>query len=117
MEGEIGRMLEYLLCMVLFSVGFYAVFVKRNLLKIIIGVAIMGYAVNLFFLLVGFKKGADVPIIEKTGQVFVDPLAQAFILVTVLVGLSLTLLLVALAMRLYEKYKTLDMDEIKTLKG
>lgn len=103
--------------MVLFSVGLYAMLAKRNLLKIIIGVAVMGYAINLFFLLAGYKKGGEIPIIEKAGQVFVDPLAQAFVLITVLIGLSLTVLMVALAMRLFEKYRTLDMDEIKTLKG
>ena len=110
-------MIEYFLCMVLFSVGLYAMLAKRNLLKIIIGVAVMGYAINLFFLLVGYKKGGEIPIIERTGQVCVDPLAQAFVLITVLIGLSLTVLMVALAMRLFEKYRTLDMDEIKNLKG
>jgi multisubunit Na+/H+ antiporter MnhC subunit len=39
------------------------------------------------------------------------------VLIAVLAGLALTLVLVALAMRLYEKYGTLDMDEIKKLKG
>ncbi len=110
-------MIEYILCLILFSVGLYAVFSKRNLLKIIIGLAIMGYSVNLLFLLVGYKMNGEVPIAEKTAQVYVDPLAQAFVLITVILGLSVTILLVSLAMRLYEKYATLDVDEIKKLKG
>ncbi|MCX5782134.1 MAG: sodium:proton antiporter [Elusimicrobia bacterium] len=110
-------MIEYFLCLILFSVGLYAVFVKRNLLKIIIGIAIMGYAVNLLFILIGYKINGEVPIIEQAGQNFVDPLAQAFVLITVIIGLSVTVLLVSLAMRLYEKYGTLDVDEMKKLKG
>lgn len=104
--------------MILFCVGLYALFIKRNLFKIIIGIAIMGYAVNLLFILIGYKKNAEMPIIEKaSSNSFVDPLAQAVVLITVIIGLSLTVLMVSLAMRLYEKYKTLDMDEIKNLKG
>jgi len=110
-------MIEYILCLLLFSVGLYSVFVKRNLLKIIIGIAIMGYAVNLFFILAGFSKFGSIPIVDKKLSNYVDPLAQALVLITVLAGLSLTILLVALAMRLYEKYGTLDIDEIKKLKG
>ena len=43
-------MMEYFLCMTLFTVGLYAVVVKRDLVKIIIGIAIMDYAVNLFLI-------------------------------------------------------------------
>ncbi len=110
-------MIEYILCLILFSVGIYAVLVKRNLLKIIIGIAIMGYAVNLFLVLAGYSKFGNIPIVDKRSANYVDPLAQALVLITILAGLSLTILLVALAMRLYEKYGTLDVDEIKKLRG
>lgn len=111
-------MTEYFLCFILFAVGLYAVFVKRNLLKIIIGLAIMGYAINLLFILIGYKTGGEIPIIDRTSaHSMVDPFAQAIVLITVIMGLALTILLVALAMRLYEKYKTLDIGEIKNLKG
>ena len=44
----------YMLCLILFSVGLYCVLRKRNLIKIIIGIGIMEYAVNLFFVLSGY---------------------------------------------------------------
>ena len=47
----------------------------------------------------------------------VDPLAQAVVLTSIVIGLATTILLVALAMRIYEKYGTLDVTKIKDLNG
>jgi len=111
--------MEYILCVVLFCVGFYAVMAKKNLIKIVIGVAVMGYAINLFLLLAGFRMNSEAPII--TGDMYgfrpVDPLAQAMVLAAVVTGLAVTLLLTALSIKLYEKYGTFDINEIKKLKG
>lgn len=111
--------MEYFLCLVLFGVGMYALLVKRNLLKIIIGIALMGYSVNLLFVLAGYRAGGEAPILhDGTGaQMAVDPLAQALVLVTIIIGLAVTILLAALAIRLHEKYGTFDISEIRRLKG
>jgi multicomponent Na+:H+ antiporter subunit C len=113
-------MTEYFLCLVLFGLGFYAVVVKRNIIKIIIGVAIMDYAVNLFFVMFGYRAGSDVPILSKEIPVagpMVDPLAQAIVLTTIVIGLAITIILAGTAMRLYEKYGTLDITQYRKLKG
>jgi len=47
----------------------------------------------------------------------VDPLPQAMVLTSIVIGLGLTALMVAMAIRLYEKYKTFDMNEIRKLRG
>ena len=47
------------LCFVLFGVGLYGVLTKRNVIKIVIGIAIMEYAVNLFLVLIGYRTPAD----------------------------------------------------------
>ncbi|MDP2981321.1 MAG: NADH-quinone oxidoreductase subunit K, partial [Candidatus Omnitrophota bacterium] len=41
----------YFLCLMLFCVGLYGVLRKRNIIKMIVGLGIMGYAMNLFFVL------------------------------------------------------------------
>ena len=51
----------YMLCLVLFFVGVYCILVKRNLIKIIIGISIMEYAVNLFLVLVGYRMRGRAP--------------------------------------------------------
>jgi len=55
-------MLIYVLCMILFAIGIYGIVVKKNLVKIIISFCILDYAVNLFFILIGYKKDGIAPI-------------------------------------------------------
>lgn len=112
-------MSEYLLCLVLFSIGLYCVVRKRNLIKIIIGIGIMEYAANLFFVLAGYRKMGRPPVFDD-GQAIknmVDPLPQAVVLTAIVIGLALTLLLVAVAIKIYEKYGTFDITKINKLKG
>ena len=108
----------YILCLVLFSIGLYCVLRKRNIVKIIIGIAILEYSVNLFFVLVGYKTHARSPIFanDQVIKSMVDPLPQAVVLASIVIGLSITLLLVAVAIRLYEKYGTFDITKINRLK-
>jgi len=109
----------YILCLILFSVGLYCVLRKRNLIKIIIGIGIMEYAVNLFFILSGYRVQGRSPIFASDQVIknMVDPLPQAIVSTAIVIGLSLTLLLVAIAIRIYEKYGTFDITRINKLKG
>lgn len=112
-------MIEMLACALLFLVGLYAVVSKRNIIKIVIGFSLIEYSVNVLFAVVGFKRGALPPIITDTAAArnFVDPVPQALVLTSIVIGLATTALMLALAMRIYEKYKTFDIAEIRRLKG
>ncbi len=111
--------IPYILCLILFLVGLYAILVKKNLIKIIIGLGIIDYSLNLFFVLVGYKKGSGFPILTKgeTVHPMVDPLPQALVLTAIVIGLAVTMLMIAIAIRLYEKYGTFDITQIRKLKG
>ncbi|MFH1942121.1 MAG: sodium:proton antiporter [bacterium] len=113
-------MIVFILAILLFLIGLYGVLVKRNLVKIIIGLMIMEYAVNLFFALVGYREGGTSPIFSEglEGKVFfVDPLPQALVLTAIVIGLGTTALLVSIVVRIYEKYDTLDVRKIRKLRG
>lgn len=109
----------YFLCFMLFCVGLYCVLRKRNVIKIIIGIGIIEYAVNLFIILVGYRDQGRAPIFAKDQVILnmVDPLPQALVLTTIVIGLAVTILTVALAVRIYEKYGTFDITKIRRLKG
>jgi multisubunit Na+/H+ antiporter MnhC subunit len=109
----------YLLCLALFSIGLYGVVRKRNIIKIIIGLSIMEYAVNLFLVLIGYRMHGRAPILAKDQQILnmVDPLAQAMVLTTIVIGLAAIMLIVSIAVRVYEKYGTFDITKIRKLKG
>jgi len=112
-------MIDYFLCLFLFSIGLYCVLRKRNIIKIIIGLGIIEYAVNLFFVLIGYRNQGRAPILAKDQTIanMVDPLPQALVLTAIVIGLAVTALLVAIAIRIYEKYGTFDITKIKMLKG
>ena len=112
-------MITYFLCMVLFAVGLYCVVRKRNIIKIIIGIGIMEYAVNLFLVLVGYRTYGRSPILADDQVVanMVDPLPQSVALTAIVISLSVTLMLVAVAIRIYERYGTFDITKINRLKG
>ncbi len=111
-------MIYYFIAILIFVIGLYGLLVKRNLFKIIIALIIMEYANFLLFALIGFRKEGTAPIQPIVGgKVFVDPLPQALVLTAIVIGLGTTALIVALAVRIYEKYGTLDIRKIKKLKG
>jgi multicomponent Na+:H+ antiporter subunit C len=109
----------YFLCFILFCVGLYCVLRKRNIIKIIIGLGIIEYSVNLFFVLLGYRNYGRAPIFASNQVIanMVDPLPQAIVLTTIVIGLAVTVVLVALALRIYEKYGTFDITKIRRLKG
>ena len=113
----------YLMCLFLFVIGLYCLVAKKHLIKKIIGVAILDYAVNLFLVLTGYQEGGVPPILFKgmNQELFssqsVDPLPQALVLTSIVIGLGVLIMMVSIALRLYEKYKTFDTSEISRLKG
>ncbi len=109
----------YILCLALFCVGLHCVLRKRNIIKIIIGLGIIEYAVNLFFVLIGYRTQGRAPILARDHDILnmVDPLPQALVLTSIVIGLAVTALIVAIAIRIYEKYGTLDITQIRRLRG
>lgn len=113
----------YLMCFALLAIGIYAMVAKKNVIKIIVGLAITEYAVNLFLVLLGWRNKGVPPILDRSQNVqdfvkqSVDPLPQAMVLTGIVVGLSVLALAVAVAIRLYQKYGTFDITEIRKLKG
>ncbi len=113
----------YSLCFVLFIIGLYCALTKKNIVKIVIGLVIMESAVNLFLVMLGYRKDGVAPIVEKTTNPLeflsssVDPLPQALVVTSIVIGLGVTTLAISLCIRLYEKYGTFDISEIRRLKG
>lgn len=113
----------YALTFALLGVGLYGLLAKRNMLKKILGLVILDYAVNLLLVAVGYRSGKGAPILLPTDDPAafvrgsVDPLPQALVLTSIVIGLGVTMLLVAMALRLQQRYGTLDVDRMDRLKG
>jgi len=122
--------MPYALCFLLFMIGLYCAVVKKNLVKIVIGLAIMEYAVNLFLIMLGYRTGGTAPILDKTYieagtnkivanfiNTSVDPLPQALVLTAIVISLGSLALVISICIRIYGKYGTFDITEIRRLKG
>jgi len=118
--------MPYALCFLLFMIGLYCAVTKKNMVKIVIGIMIMEYAVNLFLIMLGFRSGGIAPIVDKghleTGmeQIInssVDPLPQALVLTAIVISLGSLALMISICIRTYEKYGTFDITEIRRLRG
>lgn len=111
--------LPFLIVGILFLFGLFAVIFERNLIKIAIGVSLIEAATNLFLITLGYRTGGSIPVFTMAGdvKVMVLPTPQALTLTAIVIGLASTALLLSLIMVLYRHYGTLDVREIRRLRG
>jgi multicomponent Na+:H+ antiporter subunit C len=122
--------MPYALCLLLFVIGLYCAVVKKNMVKIVVGIMVMEYAVNLFLIMLGYRTGGVAPIIDRgylesgTNQITagflnssVDPLPQALVLTAIVISLGSLALMISICIRTYGKYGTFDITEIRRLRG
>ncbi len=121
----------YALCFLLFVIGLYCAVVKKNMVKIVIGIMVMEYAVNLFLVMLGYRTGGRAPIVgpddllaqgaPQLSNAFinssVDPLPQALVLTAIVISLGSLALMISICIRTYGKYGTFDITQIRRLKG
>lgn len=100
---------------ILFSVGFTTLMLHRNMIKKIIGFNIMDTAVYLFLASKGYIEGRKAPIIVNnvlSTDAYINPIPAGLVLTGIVVSVSVTALMLSITIRLYERYHTLDIDEI-----
>ena len=107
-----------LVAMTLFVIGFANLLLNKNLIKKIIGLNIMDSAVYLFLSEMGYISGRKVPIltdgIEKATY-YINPIPSGLVLTGIVVSVSVSALMLALTVRLYQRYHTLNLDEISMI--
>ena len=106
------------MCFALFLVGLYGVLTKRDLVKIILSLSIMGYSANLFLILFGYKDGATYAILTEGAQKapMVDPLPQALVLTSIVIGVGVTGVMLTYALRMFKTRHSLDINDFKETK-
>ncbi|MBQ8413270.1 MAG: cation:proton antiporter subunit C [Lachnospiraceae bacterium] len=109
---------EEAISMVLFGIGFCNLLMQKNLIKKIIGLNIMDTAMFLFLAAKGYVEGRKAPIITDgvtDVTAYINPIPSGLVLTGIVVSVSVTALMLALTIRLYQRYHTLDIDEITAL--
>lgn len=112
---------NYWVYITLMMIGLYATITKKNLVKKIIGMNILQTAVILFYISVGAKKDATIPIIyhETASQAhavhaasYINPLPHVLMLTAIVVAVATLGVALALAVKIYQQYQTLEENEI-----
>lgn len=79
------------------ATGLYLI-LRRRTFAVVLGLMMLGYAVNLFLFVMGRLRFNAPAILQETARV-TDPLPQALVLTAIVIGFATTAFLVQLAIR------------------
>ena len=105
---------------ILFCIGFSTMMLNKNLIKKIIGMDIMDTAVYLLLASQGYIAGRTAPIVVngvQSVEAYINPIPAGLVLTGIVVSVCVSALMLALSVRLYYRYHTLNLDEIVMLAG
>lgn len=100
---------------ILFGIGFTTLLFHRNMIKKIMGFNIMDTAIYLFLAAKGYIEGRKAPIVVDgvtEMEAYINPVPSGLVLTGIVVSVSVSAVMLALTIRLYRRYHTLDIDEI-----
>jgi len=109
--------IPYVVVIILFCLGIYTIVTQKNLIKIVIGLTIVESSLILLLILISYKPGGTAPILDKGYELVVDPIPQALALTAIVIGGSVTAVMLTLVIKIHKRYGTLNVDEIRKLKG
>lgn len=110
--------------MLLVSLGIYCVLLKRNLIKIIIGLAVLTDGIHLFLISLGYQSGGMAPIVHGEWLLnlsgfaasAVDPIPQALVLTSIVINICILAFALSLTIHAYRHYGTLRLSELRRLR-
>ncbi|ENH97597.1 monovalent cation/H+ antiporter subunit C [Gracilibacillus halophilus YIM-C55.5] len=97
---------------ILFTTGIYNL-LQKQMLRIIIGTALISHGAHLFILTMGKLKRGAPPILDDAISEYADPLPQALILTSIVISFGVTSLLLVLAYRASKENGTDNMEKLR----
>lgn len=94
---------------VIFGSGAYLM-LKRDLIRVITGMILIGNAANLFIMASGLRRGFA-PVLPARGEMS-DPLVQAMTLTAIVIGFGVAALVLSLVYRVYESHASVDLGRL-----
>lgn len=106
----------------LMLIGLWGLLTQRNLIKMVVGFALFDTGIHVVMISIGYVKGKTAPILDQAvgkegaADKIVDPIPQALVLTAIVIGLGITALMLAYALRMYQKKNSLEITNYKDLK-
>ena len=109
----------YLLAAWLFLLGLYGVVTSRHFIHLVLCLAVTQSSTYVLLLAIGFRTGATAPVFKDVpvGSRAVDPVVQALVLTDVVVSVTVSALLLALAVDVFKRTGELDPDALAAMRG
>jgi multicomponent Na+:H+ antiporter subunit C len=103
----------------LFLAGLYGVVSSRNLIRTILSLAVVQSSTYVLLLGVGYRSHAQAPIFADIPQTAaaVDPVVQVLVLTDIVIEATVTALLLAMAVQAHKRFKSLDPNDLRALRG
>ena len=114
MESFLG-LYNYWVAIALMMMGFYIVIANGNLIRKLIGLNIFQVSVFILFISMGYLEGGTAPIYSEAYTQYSAPLPHVLILTAIVVGIATTALGLALTVRIYQAYGSIDESEINEM--
>ena len=115
MLESITRHIDDIVAITLFVIGIATLLLQKNMIKKIIGMNVMDTAVYLLLASQGYITGRKAPIIVdgiQSAEAYINPIPSGLVLTGIVVSVSVTALMLSLTVIMYQRYHTLDIDEI-----
>ena len=112
-------LLPYLVAVWLFVIGLYGVVTSRNLIHLVVSLSVTQSSTYVLLLAIGYRKGATAPIFADVpvGTKAVDPVVQALTLTDIVVSVTVSALLLALAIQAEKRTGTMDPEQLRPMRG
>jgi len=111
--------LPYAVAAWLFLVGLYGIVTSRNMVHLVICLAVLQSSTYVLLLAIGYRTGAAAPIFADipAGAPAVDPVVQALMLTDIVVEVTVVALILALVVQVHKRHGVIDPDKLRDLKG
>lgn len=104
-----------MIALILFFVAIYGLITRKNIIKTIIAFGIMESAIILYYLSANHEPNAVAPLaLQKiaSGTPVADPLPQAMMITSIVIGISVTAVGLTMFMSLYYHYGTTNWAKV-----
>lgn len=103
-------------------IGLWGLLTQKNLIKIVVGFALFDTGIHIVMVSIGYIKNGTAPILDSAvdasnaANIVVDPIPQALVLTAIVIGLGITALMLSYVLKMYQKKKSLEVNNYNDLK-
>jgi multicomponent Na+:H+ antiporter subunit C len=111
--------LPYVVAAWVMVVGLYGIVTSRDLIHLVICLSVVQSSTYVVLIAIGYKKGGEPPVFadRPPSPRAVDPVVQALTLTDVVVGATVTAMLLAIAVQAHKRYGSLDPEKLRAMRG